>query len=108
MTDLPTLFAALEIAATALDAAQECVVKGEAWLRTHPPTHHQYREAVQRLAQRRREAAVAEAALQQAERAWQAELAADNGLSLRCQVCGEPVSGYPPLKPGRHVHLNCL
>ena len=108
MPDLPALFAAIEAAALQLDAAQAAIATGETWLRDHPRTHARYREAQARIAQRRREAAAAEIALRQAESAWQAALAVDDGLSLRCQVCGEPVTGYPPLKPGRHVHLNCL
>lgn len=102
--DIPTTLATLEAAAAAYDAALECVAKGEAWLKTHQPTHPQYRAAQQRLAQRRRELAVADARLKDAEQALQTGIA---GLSLRCQVCGEAVSAVPPLQPGRHVHLSC-
>lgn len=104
MTDTVWLFEKLE-------DAYDKIERGEAWLRDHPRTHPQYRQAVARLEQRRSEAAEREA---QAKLANAQDWARDSvhGLatpapSLNCQACGKLVRGWPTPAAGHYIHISC-
>ena len=110
MTTIKVVVDAAEQAAKDYDEALAFVRKGEDWLGSHPVSHPLYGQAQQHLAKRRQELARADEALERALSAMKIRVARDGQgeLSLNCQVCGKPVSGWPPLKPGHHVHLTCL
>ena len=108
----------LEKAQAQYDAALERVKLGEKWFAENPPTHPKYREARARFAQRQAELEDARRDLEQTARAVEVAAANDwdrdfihderGPASINCQVCGQPVHGWPAPRPGHYVHLECL
>jgi hypothetical protein len=108
----------LEKAQAEYDAALERVKLGEKWLAEHQTTHPKYHEAQVRFAQRQAELEDASFRLEQAARAveigaakdWDRDFIHDERgpASINCQICGQPVHGWPAPRPGHYVHLECL
>ena len=108
----------LEQAQQAYDEALDRVRRGEIWLRSHTPAHPQYQDARALLATRRAELKERERKLTKLAQQFNVAGARECGrdfihdvrgpLSTNCQVCGQPVHGWPAPQPGHYVHLECL
>lgn len=108
----------LEQAQQAYDEALDRVHRGEEWLRSHTTSHPQYQQASTLLAARRAELAARRHGLDDLAQQFSVAGACEWGrdfihdrrgpMSINCQVCGQPVHGWPAPQPGYYVHLECL
>lgn len=108
----------LERAQQAYDEALDRVRRGEEWLNGHGRGHPRYQEASALLTQRRAELEERRRELEVLARQFSAAAAHEYGrdfihdargpMSTCCQVCGQPVHGWPAPQPGHYVHLECL